>query len=523
MSFATLRTDGYNQYTGGVLQAGKPIGGNRGVAFVRSDLACNFESYDMILDCLAGSEAVKKKYTTYLPMPDPANLTEQNVARYQSYSQRAVFYNVTQRTALGLQGQIFLRPPVVNAPAALDNVITDSNGAGISVEQLARDAEWLVAGLGRAGLFIDYPPTREVATKAQLQNGNIRPTMTIYGPKNVINWRIRKVGSKEVLCLVVLLETYTVEDNGFETKLGFQFRELRLSEDNKYTVQVWRAVTPESDDFQKFGPEYSPAGGDGKPLDTIPFTFIGSKNNEPSIDPPPLLDMANINIAHFRNSADYEEMIYVVGQPMLTISGLTTEWYNDILGGKVPFGSRSGLPLPVGGKAELLQVEPNTAAYEGMQHKERQMIALGAKIVEQKTVQRTATEAGNEKASEESVLSAIAKNVSSAFKWGLEWCAHFLNVPETGIDFQLNTDFELSRMSSEDINAVIKSWQDEAISWTEMRTTLRKAGRATQDDDEALAEIEKARTEAIERAALEIGKTTAAAVKADPAAANVGS
>ena len=490
---------------------------NTGVAFIRNDLAERFVDYKLIQDCLAGSASVKSARGIYLPMPDPSNTSEENFARYEAYLTRAVFYNVTQRTALGLQGQIFLRPPHIKTPATLEPVVTDSNGAGLSVEQLARDAEWFVASCGRAGLFIDYPPTDVAASKAQLENGNIRPTISVYGPTSVVNWREKSDGAKKFLSLVVLYETYTVEDDGFETKEGIQYRELRLGDDGVYTVQLWRAKDPDGDNFEKFGPPYVPKDGKGLPLKQIPFTFIGSKNNEPSIDPPPLLDLANINIAHYRNSADYEEMVYVVGQPMLVISGLNKDWYEGVLCKKVPFGSRGGLPLPVGATAELLQVLPNTAAFEAMGHKERQMVALGAKIVEQRDVQRTATEAGNETASEESVLSAIAKNVSSAFQYALEWCAVFSNVPEDGIEFQLNDDFELSRMSPEDINATIKSWQDGAISFTEMRVILRKAGRATQEDDVAKAEIDADATKAIEQAAAEIGATTKAVADNTPA------
>ena len=482
-----------------------------GVGFIRKDLADRFKSYDLIAACLGGSESVKNERDRYLPIPDASNTSPANVARYEAYLHRAVFYNVTQRTALGLQGQIFLRPPVVEAPPLLDSVVTDSNGSGISIEQLARDAAWYTVGYGRAGLFIDYPPVTGPTTRQQQADGNIRPTITVFGPKNIINWRSKVVGSKQVLSLVVLKEEYSVEDDGFETETAIQYRELRLDANNRYSVQLWRAPDPKGSNFEKFGQPYYPTGGNGRPLDAIPFTFIGSRNNEPSIDPAPLLDLANINIAHYCNSADYEEMVFIVGQPMLVVSGLTTEWYKDVMKEKIPFGSRSGMALPVGGEANLLQVEPNTAAKEAMEHKERQMVALGAKVVEQKTVQRTAKEAGMENAAEESTLVAIAKNVSAAMQWALEWCAVFLNTPETGIRFELNTDFELSRMDAQEVAAIVKAWQDEALSWTEMRNALRKAGRATEDDALAKAEIEKDAAAAIEQAAASIAAQTAAA------------
>lgn len=488
-----------------------------GVRFVRQELTDMLEAYETVSDCIAGSDAIKKKKIRYLPMPDPANRTEDNLARYDSYISRAVFYNVTQRTAIGLLGQIFMRPPAMEMPAALDPVKDDSNGSGIGIEQLAKDACLLNIAYGRLGVFVDYPPVTAPTTKAELESGNIRPTITIYKPVDVINWRTKTIGSKQVYTLVVLQEEYTVEDDqGFETKTGTQYRELRLSNAGVYSVQLWRASDPNGDNFEKFGAPYFPTDGKGKALDAIPFTFVGSKNNESSVDPPPLKDMADINIAHYHNSADYEEMIYVIGQPMLVITGLKQNWYNDILKKKIPFGSRNGLPLHEGCTAELIQVAENTAAKEGMEHKERQMVALGAKIVQNRDVQRTATEAGNETAAEESTLVSIAKNVSAALKWALQWCAVFLKVPEKAIKFELNTDFELSRMSADEINATIESWVSEAISWTEMRLVLRKAGRATQTDEDAKKEIEADQKKQIEKAALEIGAATKATTQNSP-------
>lgn len=490
------------------------------ITFIRDDLFAQFDAYDLICDCLAGSAAVKAKRDAYLPLFEVKNVNDPVAAakvalRYNNYLQRAVFYNVTQRTALGLQGQIFARPPVVKVPKALENVVTDSNGGGISLEQIARDATWYTASYGRGGLFVDYPPTEGPQTKADLDEGNVRPTITVYGPKNVINWQTIRKGSKTVLGLVVLLEEYNVEGRLFSTEVGKQYRELRIV-NNQYRVQLWREKVVGNGVFEVHEAPYFPKDGKGQPLKEIPFTFIGAKNNEPSIDPAPLLDLATINIAHYLNSADYEELVFIVGQPTLVVAGLTGEWYKDILKSDIPLGSRSGLALPTGATAELLQVEPNPAAKEAMEHKERQMVALGAKIVEQKTVQRTATESSSDNAAEQSTLVAIAKNVSQAMQWALEWCAVFANANEKEVTFELNTDFELATLSDEQLAKVVKYWQDGATSWTEMRDTMRKAGRTSLPDDEAKAEIEKDGAQAIADAAKQIGMESAAAGGALP-------
>lgn len=468
------------------------------VAFVRKDLKVLLPLYKAIRDAIDGEVKIKAGKTKYLPQPNAEDESEENVARYDAYIERAVFYNVTARTLKGLVGQIFIKDPVIENPSLLNIVVEDANGGGVSITQSSKKAVGYVLSHGRAGLFVDYPATEGPATRAQLEAGDIRPTLNLYAPWRVLNWRTTKRGAREILSLVVLSETYVQSDDGFEMKEAEQFRVLRLgkSQDNVqegidesedvYTVEVWRK------EGGKFGisESYQPRDSSGALLKEIPFTFIGSENNDVDIDNPPLYDLASLNIAHYRNSADYEESCFIVGQPTPYFAGLTEEWVKNVMGGTVTLGSRGAVPLPEGGSAGLLQAESNTMPKEAMEHKERQMVALGAKLVEQQTVQRTATEADLEATSENSTLSSSAKNVSAAYKWGLEWCAVFVGAPETGIVFELNTEFDISNMTPQERAQLISEWQAGAISFTEMRESLRKVGVAKLDDDKAKTEIE---------------------------------
>ena len=118
------------------------------------------------------------------------------------------------------------------------------------------------------------------------------------------------------------------------------------------------------------------------------------------------------------------------------------------------------------------------------------MVALGAKLVEQKEVQRTATEASIENNSETSVLADVAKNVSTAIKFGLEMCARFSGDEGAEIVYELNTDFSLARMTASERAQLISEWHAGAISFREMRAGMRKSGVATLDDEEAKDEID---------------------------------
>lgn len=476
------------------------------VAFVHKKLRELLPQYELIADAIAGEKQVKFRRDKYLPRPNPADVTPENMARYNAYLTRAVFYNVAQRTLFGLRGQVFLRKPNVEVPEVLQPLVEDATGEGVPLMQLAQEAVDLALGFGRFGLLVDYPNTVDEdgesrpASKAEIDAGDIRPTFRLYRPEKVLNWRTMKKGAKTVLSLVVLEEEYEKEDDGFEAKSGTQWRALRIVE-GRYVVEIYRDRGSVGKPFAT----YQPVDGNGAPITEIPFTFGGSVKNVSEPNAPPLYDLCSLNMAHYRNSADYEENVYFIGQPTPAFAGLTEEWVKNVMGGSVSLGARAAIMLPVGGSAELLQVQPNTIAKEAMDQKEAQMLALGAKLVEGSQVQRTATEANIDNVSETSVLSSVASNVGAAFVWALEWACVFVGVPEN-VKYEMNTEFDLVNLSPQERQQLLAEWQAGGIVWEEYRDNLRRAGIATLKDDEAKT---KAAAEDAERLANAVATATA--------------
>jgi hypothetical protein len=483
------------------------------VAFVRKEVKDLQPQYELISDALGGESKVKRAKTKYLPMPSPDDVSRENLARYSAYIARAVFYDATQQTYRGFVGQIFLRSPVVEVPEALKIVVADADGSGMTLEQSQKESVGHVLAFNRSGLLIDYPATpAEGISRKDMDSGKYRPTLKTYGPLEIINWDEISDGAKTIVSLVVLREKFKYYDDGFEKRFEDQYRELRLV-NGIYTVQIWRKNGGASYSVQE---TYEPKDAKGNVFSEIPFRFIDAGKNDFAPQTPLMYGLASVNMAHYRNSADYEELCYIVGQPTVWASGLSKEWVTDVLKGKLAMGSRGGIPLPEKGAAGLLQVQPNTTAFEAMEHKEKQMVALGAKLVEQRSVQRTATEAINDNVAETSILGSVAKNVAAAYKWALEWCALFVGIPETGIECTLNTDFDIGRMQPAERAQLIKEWQGGAIAFEEMRASLRKAGVATLDDNAARTTIDEEQQAAINLEADRIAATSAA----DPA--NVG-
>lgn len=470
------------------LPQNQPTGPN--VQYVRLEVTAMTPKWSLVEDCLNGQDRIKSKGDIYLPRPNPDDVTDQNKKRYESYLLRAVFYNVARRTLDGLVGQVFSRDPIVTIPESMAAVKLNVDGNGVSLDQQAKKGLSMVISYGRFGLLVDYPKTSVPISLADQKAGLIRPTLIQYPPKAIINWRTKQIGAENVYILVVLSEVGLVNDDGFEMTTESQYRVLKLIGE-EVTMTTWRWSEADKQFEIKEGP-YVISDAAGQPLNRIPFFICGSVDNDPNPDQPPLYDLTNLNVAHYRNSADYEESCYVVGQPTFYFAGLTENWVKNVFKGQpIQIGSRAAIPLPVGGTAGILQVAPNSMPKEAMDQKESQMLALGAKLIEPGGGTNTFGQAQLEESTESSMLATAAKNVSAIYTAALKIAARMFGEAKTEVDYSLNTDFPASRLTPNERTQLVLEWQAGAITETEMRAGMRKAGVATLDHEEYKAELVK--------------------------------
>lgn len=461
------------------------------VKSIRKEVSDLLPIYKMIRDVLGGPSRVKAAGTAYLPIPDPSDSTEYGMARYEAYRLRAVFFDATARTHEGFIGQMFYRETVLELPPILKPMVDDIDGQGTTLEQQLKSTAGEVLALGRQGLYADYSADGvERVTRQDQEIGRVRATIQRYSPERIINWRWSSLGNRRYLSLVVLEEEYTEDDDGFEAQVKTQYRELRMEQNDSgklvFKCTVWREV---DNQFQAMEPTY-PKMGNGQHWDRIPFHFIGASDNDPDVDKPPMEGMAHVNIAHYRNSAEYEETIFMMGQPTPWASGITENWLKEAWNGELRLGTREFIPLPTGGQMGLLQMSPNTMAENGMAQKEKQLVALGAKIAENKAVASTATEENRDSVIENSTLSSVAKNTSSAYMKAFADALTYSN-GSGKIAVEINTDFETSRLSAQDRMQLMADWQGGGITWEEYRWNMRRGGIVFVEDQKARDQIKE--------------------------------
>jgi len=457
------------------------------VSYILPELAVAIEDYKVVRDVISGQSAVKRARTTHLPfVGDPASAAD--LSKYESYLMRAVFANFTSRTLQGLIGQAFAKTPETILPDSLTMLVDNVDGGAVSLEQQAKKVLADVVSIGRAGILPDYPIVSGPVSKADTLSGKVRPVILCYRAEDIINWRVELVNGVRTKTLVVLREKYVSEDDGFKKVEKDMFRVLRLTSQRKYSVQVFL----ETDTGLKAGPVVFPKQN-GKEMDSIPFEFIGSQDNDPNIDPSPLLDLANLNLAHYRNSADFEELVFILSQPTPVIAGVNETWVEEVFGGKreLLLGSSSPIILPEGGSATYLQVTETQLSFQAMEHKERQAVALGARLVQQATVQRTAKEAGMEDASEASLLLSAVTNVNVAYARALKNVVLFMgDTPTKDMKFEINKDLDILRLDNAGRAQLLAEWQRGVLTFSEYRAVLRRVGVATLSYEKARGELE---------------------------------
>ena len=441
-----------------------------------------YDTWQQTRDAVKGSVAIKEKRARYLPVPDgetgsegATNLRYANeehkgtgTLRYRNYIKRAVYTNFTGRTKNALVGAVFRKDPTIVVPAGLEYLIDDATGDGLSINQLAKDELSNLLEVGRAGFLVDYPQADQGLSVEDVDLLDLRASIVPYTAEQIINWKLDAYGGRKLLTLIVLEEDYPDDDDEFGHEKKKQQRILRLS-DEGYSQQIYRDEMPYSEQF-------FPTKADGSKWFEIPFVFCGSKNNDASIDDAPLADIAEVNLAHYRNSADYEESCFITGQPTLFIThSLSAEQFAEYNPNGIKLGSRAGHVLGETGSATLVQAEANNIVREAMNSKLNEMVAIGARIVTDRGQNETAEGARIRFASENSVLGDVVNNLSEALFTCIIWVGEFMGF-DGDTEFYLNTEFYDKSVDPQLIMSMVTLLDREIIGEADIFDRLKSAG-----------------------------------------------
>lgn len=450
-----------------------------------------FPKWQKCRDAIAGEDAIKFKKEKYLPKP-----SGMDEADYKGYIGRAQFFNAGGRTLDGLAGMLNRKPAIITVPSGMEKYLDNVDGKGHTIQQFIDMCCKDVLTTNWGSVLVDMPKADNTKSQADVEKEGLYAYMVYYKAEASTKWKWETDGRSQHLRYVILKEPTVVDSEGeFNTQIKDYWRVLQIDKETgnyKQTLYDDKLVPID---------EVEPKSKKGN-FKELPFEFL-SINSEP--EEPILSDLINVNLSHYRKSADYENGLHWTGVPTPFERGWTPETQYDDKGHEI-----APTPMKLGG-TQFLYFPSGTEQVgylefsgsglsqisNAMADDKESMAVLGARIIaNQKKGVESAETAKIHNSAENSVLASFANNMSQIFsrllRIYLEWSTG-TEIKQEDVKVQINTDFDVATMSATELTALVALWQSGGIAKSDLFRNLKEGEilDADRNLDEMNAEIDE--------------------------------
>lgn len=435
-------------------------------------------------DVLAGQREIKRKGEAYLPAMKGADKDD-----YKIYLERATFFNMLAQTRDGMTGMVFRRDPSIkNLPPKFKDAVRRFAKDGSSHATFAKAVLSDQSGIGRYGVLVDVTdsPVRNAqpssfavgyAAENILDWDEVVDTAGFYVPSRVLlrefvrdlRWKsdiepltTAKARKARAEALASGSSSSPLVRQTARTLGGYSYitvyRELKLEEIEWPSGEVKPAYVqylyeedPESTPIARLVPNVR-----GEPLDFIPFKFFGASGNTADVEKPPLLDICDLNLSHYRTYAELEYGRLFTALPVYYAPGTDSEGTGEYHIGpnmvwEVPQGSEPGILEYTGQGLKALETALND--------KERQIAAIGGRMMPgaSKSVSESNNQTTLREANEQSLLLNIIQACEAGMTDVVRWWLMWRDVPlaETeNLRYEINTDFLSTPIGAREMRAI---------------------------------------------------------------------
>lgn len=454
----------------------------------RADYKAMTEVWCRLRDCMNGRDAVLKSGEVYVP-----SLPALDATANSAYRKRGSFYPAISRTVYGLAGMVFQKSPTFKLPDRFVPYLKDITLSNVTMEMFTLEAAHETMLVGRHGVLIDMAKQ----SPAPAPVIELRPYVVGYPAESIINWRTSRIGGDERLTMVVLQEQVETSNpkDPFVLDCAVQYRVCELV-NGVYTQQIWQKDGKDDTKFIKVGDAITPTRR-GEPLNFIPFIFLAPTHVTSEIAQPPLIDLADVNLGHWRNSVDYEYGMHLTALPTPWCSGV-----KDADQANMKIGPSVVWVLGEGGQAGMLEFNGTglKSIADAMEAKEKQMASLGARMLETPTkLNETATATLIRHSGDYANLRTIAQSVEQGFTMVLQTVAWWMGMEEQPQDVkdascELNKEFAAVQVDSQTVQVALAAVQAGKMSYKTFYGILT-AGGWTREGIDAAAELEEIKTD----------------------------
>lgn len=434
----------------------------------------------IIDDLLGGTlsmRAAGQKYLFKMPLEDKG--------AYENRLNRSTLYPALSETLAQMCGRVFYSPINVSDvnKKITEDILPDVDTEGNALDVFA--SQWFYAALayGVSFVLVDYTKTGEAKTKADEKALGARPYLVHIKPQNVLGIKYDRINGNKIMTQFRYKEFVTEEDGEFATKVVEQINVYEIGRVRKYKAQSNGKGALSFVEIENIEVK-----ANGIPLTFIPIVpFVTKKTGHFALGEPPLMELANLNIKHWQNQSDQDNLLNTARVPLLVRIGVTDD-------STVKIGN-SIVDLPLG--ADLRYVEHTgsaiAAGQKSLNELETQMRVAGAKLLEKADMAMTESQARDEQNKEISALRLYANRFEDALDLALEYVGLWLGIESKDVgkvEISGNIDGNLDPNASMD--SVIKLQSAGIIS---KQTTFEEAKRRGLISDTVNWEDEQARTD----------------------------
>lgn len=436
--------------------------------------------WPLLHDLMAGTYAMRMAAEQWLPK-EP----RETRGAYVNRLNRSFLYNAYSDTVEKLVSKPFSRPVSVQGEVSppLDLIQEDVDMSGRDLTQLGRDVFRSLVVYGVAHVLVDFPKTEGVETLADERARQIRPTFIHVSPTNLIGWRTEKqANGRERLTQIRIMEK-RIEAKGEFTEEEISYVRVITPD----TFEVWRQSEDEEDKFTKVE-EGTHSFGD------VPLVSCYAQRTGFLTGHPPLLDLAQLNLAHWQSLSDQRNCLRFARVGLLFASGFSDEELEN----GISIGPNQ-LIAATNPDSKLTYVEHKGSAIKAGQDDldalERRMETLGLQPLVQRTGSQTATGKAIDESRVHTAIQAWIRSVENclreAYMLAGSWMR--LDLPED-FSIDITNDFGVSLRATDDIRALLDLRKTGDISRETFLRELKRRGLLSEgldiEDEIEAAEME---------------------------------
>jgi len=229
----------------------------------------------------------------------------------------------------------------------------------------------------------------------------------------------------------------------------------------------------------------------GRPMDHIPFYVINPLGVSMDVQRPPMIDIVELNLSHYRSSADLEHGRHFTGLPTPVVTGVEA-------GSELHIGSSKAWVIPdPQGQATYLEFTGQglQSLEKALTEKQSQMASMSARLLDNSKRGSEAAETVKLRyMSETATLVTVVRSVQEGMAHVYAEVAEMIGEPRPSIE--MNKEFMDPKLTAQELTSLTKAYLEGAMSKETFIYNLRKGDiiSSTRTDEQELASLEASET-----------------------------